>query len=96
MGIQQPVEGFGPFRQFGEIAILQRFRERIEQAPHVSTLKRIMPWLAPLLQHWWDEAVTAYADVRGPDDKVMGFDVSDLGLFIGFDAFVLIVPFCQE
>jgi len=36
MSIKQTVQGFGAFRQLGEIAVLQRFGESVEQAPHVA------------------------------------------------------------
>ena len=55
-----------------------------------------MPWLAPLMQHGWDETVAAHADIRGADDQVMGFDVGDLSFFVGSDAFVLIMPFGEQ
>jgi hypothetical protein len=55
-----------------------------------------MAGLAPLVQNGRNEAVGADADIRGPDDKVMGFDVSDLGFFVGSDAFVLIMPFGEQ
>ena len=48
------------------------------------------------MQHGWDETVAAHADIRGADDEVMGFNVGDLGFFVGSDAFVLIMPFGEQ
>ena len=96
MGIEQAMQRLRAFRQLRQIAFLQRFSERVEQAPHVSSFKGIMPWLAPLMQHGWDETVAAHADIRGADDQVMGFDVGDYRLLVGSDAFVLIMPFREQ
>ena len=60
------------------LTVLQRFSERVEQAPHVASFKGIMPWFAPLLQHGWNETVTAYADIRGADGEVSWLRIRDL------------------
>ena len=96
MRIQQPVKGFGALGEFGEIAFLQRFGECVEQTPDVTTLKGVMPWFAPLMQDGWDESVGTDTNIRGANDEVVSFDVGDLGFFVGGDALVLIMPFCQE
>ena len=90
------MQRLGAFRQLREIAFLQRLSERVEQAPHVPPLEDIMSGLAPLMQHGRDETVAAHADIRSADYEVMGFDVGDLGLFVGSDAFVLIMPFREQ
>jgi hypothetical protein len=43
-----------------------------------------------------DQTVGAHADIGRPDDEVVSIGVSDLGFFVGGDAFVLIVPFCEQ
>ena len=93
MRVEQAVQCLGAFRQLCEIAFLQGFGERVEQAPYVPSFKCIMSRLAPLMQHGWDVTVAAHANIRGTDDQVMGFDVSDFCFFVGGDAFVLIMPF---
>lgn len=55
-----------------------------------------MPGLAPFMKHFRDQTVGAHAYVSSTDDQVMGFDVTDLGFFVGRDPLVLIVPFRQE
>jgi hypothetical protein len=55
-----------------------------------------MTRLSPFMKHWRDQTVGAHADIGGADDEVVGFNVGDLGFFVGGDAFVLIVPFCEE
>jgi len=65
------MQRFGAFRQLREVAFLQRFSERVEQAPHVPSFKGIMPWLAPLMQHGWNETVAAYTDIRGANDEAI-------------------------
>jgi hypothetical protein len=94
--IEQPVKGFGAFRQLGEVAVLQRFGERVEQAPDVALLEGVVPRFAPFVKHGRDQSIGANADISGPDDEVMGFDVGDGRLFVGGDAFVLIVPFGKQ
>ncbi len=96
MRIEQPVKGFGAFGEFSEVAVLQRFRESVEQAPDVALLKGIVPGFAPFMKHRGDQTVGTHSDIRGPDDEVMGFNVCDLSFFVGGDAFVLIMPFGQE
>ncbi len=90
------MQGFGAFGQFGEIAILQEFGERVEQALHVAFLEGVMPWLAPFVQDGWDEAVAADADIGGADDQVMRLGIGDPGFFEGGNAFVLIMPLAHE
>lgn len=90
------MQRFGAFRQFGEVAFLEGFGERIEQAPDVPTFKGIMTRLAPLMQHGWDKTVAANADIRSTDYEVVGLSVADLSLFIGGDALVLVMPFRHE
>ncbi len=96
MGIEQAMQCLGAFRQLRDIAFLQRLGERIEQAPYVPSFKGVMTRLAPLMQHGWNETVGANSDIRGANDEVMGFDVGDLGPFVGSDAFVLIMPFGEQ
>ena len=90
------MQGFRALGQFGEVAVLQGFRKRVEQAPDVAPLKGIMTGLAPFMKHFGDQAVGAHADIGRPDDQVVGFRVGDLRLFVGRDAFVLIVPFGEQ
>ena len=90
------MKGFGAFRQFSEISVLQRLCERVEQAPDIALFKRIVSGFSPFVKHGWDETVGTHADIGGPDDEVVSFDVGDVRLFVSGDAFVLIVPFGQE
>ncbi|MDB6006475.1 MAG: hypothetical protein JWR15_3462 [Prosthecobacter sp.] len=63
----------GAFRQFGEIAVLQRFGERVEQAQHIWSCKGIMTWLTPLMQHGWDKtAAHAYRGAMESEDFPFG------------------------
>ncbi len=94
MSVQQPMERFGAFGEFGEIAVLERFGERVEQAPHVAFLEGVMPWLSPFMKHFGDQTVGAHVHIGRTNDEVVGIGVGDLGFFVGGDAFVLIVPFC--
>jgi len=55
-----------------------------------------MPWLAPFVEHGWNQTVAAHADIGGANDEVMGFDVGDVRFFVGGDAFVLIMPFGEQ
>gem|GEM_PF-3532216 len=48
------------------------------------------------MENGWDEAVGADTDIGGADDEVVGFDVGDVRLFVGGDAFVLIMPFGEQ
>ncbi len=96
MRIEQPVKGFGAFGEFSEVALLQRFGECVEQAPDVALLKGIVPGFAPFMKHRGDQTVGTDTNIGSPDDKVMGFDVGDVSLFVSCDAFVLIMPFGQE
>ena len=96
MGIEQSVQCLGTLGQFSKVAFLQGLSECVEQAPHVAFFKGIMPWLAPFMQHGWDETVAAHADIRGADDQVMSFDVGDFGFFVSCNAFVLIMPFGEQ
>ena len=96
MSVQKAMEGFGAFGQFGEVSVFQGLGERVEQAPDVTTLKGIMTGLSPFMKHFRDQTVGAHADIGRPDDEVVGFGVGDLGFFVGGDAFVLIVPFCEQ
>lgn len=57
MSVQQAMEGLGALGQFGEVAVLERFGERVEQAPDVTTLKGIMTGLAPFVKHVRDQTV---------------------------------------
>ena len=96
MSVQKAMEGFGAFGQFGEVSVFQGLGERVEQAPDVTTFKGIMTGLSPFMKHFRDQTVGAHADIGRPDDEVVGFGVGDLGFFVGGDAFVLIVPFCEQ
>ena len=96
MRVEQAMQCLGTFRQLREVAFLQGLGERVEQTPHVPPLKGIMTRLAPFMQHGWDETVAAHADIRGTNDQIMSFDVSDLFFFVGCDAFVLIMPFGEQ
>lgn len=55
-----------------------------------------MSGFAPFIEHRRNQAVGTDADISRPDDEVVGFGVGDLGFFVGGDAFVLIVPFCEQ
>lgn len=46
--------------------------------------------------HWRNQTVGADADIGSANDEVMGFDVGDVRFFVGGDAFVLIMPFCEQ
>lgn len=96
VSVEQSVEGFGAFGQFGEVSVFQGLGERVEQAPDVTTFKGIMTGLSPFMKHFRDQTVGANADIGRPDDEVVGFGVGDLGFFVGGDAFVLIVPFGEQ
>lgn len=96
MSVEQAVQGFGALGEFGEIAVLQGFGERVEQAPHVAGFKGVMPWLTPFVENGWNEAVAADTYIGGADDEVVGFDVGDLGFLVGSDAFVLIMPLGEQ
>ncbi len=96
MGVEQTVQGFGALGEFGEVAFLQRFGERVEQAPDIATLKGIMTRLTPFVENRRDESIGAHSNIGGANDKVMGFDVGDLGFLVGGDAFVLIMPFGKQ
>lgn len=90
------MEGFGAFGQFGEVSVFKGFRERVEQAPDVTILKDLMTGLSPFMKHFRDQTVGAHVDIGRTDDEVVGIGVGDLGFFVGGDAFVLIVPFCEQ
>jgi hypothetical protein len=55
-----------------------------------------MTGLTPFMKDFRDQTVGAHADIGRPDDEVVGFGIGDLGFFVGGDAFVLIVPFCEQ
>ena len=67
MSVEQPVEGFGAFGEFCEIAVLQRLCERIEQAPDIAMLKGIMTRLTPFIEHRRDQTVGTHADIGRTD-----------------------------
>ena len=96
MGVEQTMQRLGALGEFGKVAVLQRFGERVEQRPNVTWLKGVMAWFASFVQHGWNEPVGTHADIGGANDKVMGFDVGDLGFLVSGDAFVLIVPFGEQ
>lgn len=96
VSVQKTVEGFGALGQFGEVSVFEGLGERVEQAPDVTTLKDIMTGLTPFMEDFRDQTVGAHADIGCTDDEVVGFGVGDLGLFVGGDAFVLIVPFGEQ
>jgi len=60
--IQKPVERLSPPRQFVAVAVLQGFRETVEQTPDVAVLECLVLWLTPLMQDRRDEAVGADPD----------------------------------
>ena len=95
-GIEQAMQRLGAFWQLREVAFLQGLSESVEQAPNVPPFKSVMPWLAPLMQHGWNETIGTNTYIRGADDEVMGFNVGDIGFFVGGDAFVLIMPFGEQ
>ena len=96
MSVQKAMKGLCALGQLSQVPVLQRLREGVKQAPHVPPLKRIMTGLAPFIEHRRDQSVRAHSDICGPDDQIMGFDVSDLGLLVFGDPGILIVPFCEE
>ena len=48
------------------------------------------------MKHVRDQTIGAHTDIGSADDEVMRFNVGDLCFFVGGDAFVLIVPFCEQ
>lgn len=55
-----------------------------------------MFWLTPFMKHTRDVAVGAYSHITGANDQVMSDGIFDLGVLVGSDPFILIVPFDHE
>ena len=91
MVVEQAVESFRAAGEFGEVA-LQRFGERIEEAPDVPGLEVLMTWHTPFMQHQRDVAIWADTDIQGTNHEIVGRAVVEIGEFVVGDATVLMVP----
>ena len=96
VGVHQAVERLGSFRQFGQITLLERFRERVEQAPDTPALEGRMPGFTPFLEDGGNDAVAAHSDIGRTDDEIVGVGVRDLGILVSGDPFVLMMPLGQQ
>ena len=93
--VEQAVESFRAAGEFGEVA-LQRFSERIEEAPDVPGLERLMTWHTPFMQHQRDLPIGADPDIQSTDHEVVGCAVVEIGEFVVGDAAVLMMPAVHE
>lgn len=93
--VEQAVESFRAAGEFCEVA-LQRFGERIEEAPDVPGLECLMTWLTPFMQHQRDVAVGTNADVQRPNNEIMGRPVVEIGVLVAHDALILMMPAFHE
>ncbi len=89
--VEQAVESFRAAGEFGEVAF-QRFGERIEEAPDVPWLERLMTWHTPFMQHQRDLPIGADTDIQGTNHEIVGCAVVEVGEFVARDSAVLMVP----
>ena len=78
MRVQEAVQSLRAFGKLGEVALLERLRERIEQTPDVSCLERFMVRFTPFVEHCGNAAVAAHPDVHRANDEVMDGFIADL------------------
>mgnify|MGYP007070994809 CR=1 FL=1 len=90
------MQRLGAFRQLGQVTVLERFRERVEQAPDTAVLEGRMPWFTPFLKDRGNQPVATHAHIGRTDDEIVGVGVRDPGIFVGGDAFVLMMPLGQQ
>ena len=93
--VEQAVEGFRAAGEFDQVA-LQRFSERIEQAPDVAGFELCMAWLTPFMKDQWDMPVGADTDIESTNHEIVGRAVVEIGEFVVGDAAVLMVPAVHE
>lgn len=96
IGVHQAVQRLCSFRQLGQITLLERFREGVEQAPDTPALEGRMPGFTPFLEDGGNDAVAAHSDIGRTDDEIVGVGVRDLGILVGGNAFILMMPLCQQ
>ena len=96
VGVHQAVQRLCSFRQLGQITLLERFRERVEQAPDTPALEGRMPGFTSFLEDGGNDTVAAHSDIGRTDDEIVGVGVRDLGILVSGDAFVLMMPLCQQ
>ena len=96
MGIQQRMQRLGPLGQLGQIALLERLRERVEQAPDVAGRELVVARIAPFVENGWDQAIGPHPNIRGADDQVMDCHGVEPLRFVGIETDTLIVPLLQH
>lgn len=90
------MERLRSLREFTQRPFLESLRERVEQAPDIAFLKRLMLGFTPFMEYGPDETMAAYPDIRCSNDEVMGTGVGDVLLLVPAEANGLIVPLLQH
>jgi len=94
--IQQLMKSLCALGQFSQASLFQRLRKTVEQAPDIPLLKCLVPRVSPFVKHIGNVAVRADIDIYATNHQVMGSFIAHFMLLVGFDAFVLMMPFVHE
>lgn len=80
----------------GKVTVFECFGECVEQGPDIPFMELLMPGLSPFPQDYGNQSVGTCTDIGCPNDQVMRFSVFEVGVPVGVDPHVLIMPFIEQ
>ncbi len=83
MSVQQSMKGLRALWQLGEVAVLERLRKRVEQAPDIACGECLMTRFTPFVQDARDVTVATNTYVCGPHDEIVRNVISKVGILVG-------------
>lgn len=85
--------------RFGSSARLPSLSDSVNALNKLQTLrpsKAECQGFTPFMENGRNQPVAAHTNIGGPDDEIVGVGVRNLGILVGRDAFVLMMPLCQQ